>query len=376
MWESRLGGTAKIDAESLSHNISPYYTAKDKGARMLIDGFFKRGREFLGTRYPIMCGAMTWISDPRMVSCVCNAGGFGLLAGANAPSEVLREQILETRRMTRCPFGVNIITLAPAYADHLNLACELGCGFVVFAGGIPKKREIRQAKSAGAGTICFASTEALAMSLIERGADALILEGSEAGGHIGPVALSVLIQQILFQVDSVPIFIAGGIATGRMMAHLLMMGAAGIQMGTRFVLSTECSVHENFKEAFKRAKARDAVATPQFDSRLPVIPVRALKNEGTAEFGKLQLDLLNKLDAGRISREEAQFEAERFWVGALRKAAVEGDVTRGSLMAGQSVGLVDEIKPLKTIIDEMVAEGEAEMQRLNHLFAESAADRR
>jgi enoyl-[acyl-carrier protein] reductase II len=342
---------------------------------MLIDGFFKHGREFLGTRYPIMCGAMTWISDPKMVSCVCNAGGFGLLAGANAPAEVLREQILETRRMTRCPFGVNIITLAPAYAGHLNLACDLGCGFVVFAGGIPKKKEIRQAKATGAKTICFASTEALAMSLIERGADALILEGSEAGGHIGPVALSVLIQQILFQVDSVPIFIAGGIATGRMMAHLLMMGAAGIQMGTRFVLSEECGAHPNFKEAFKRAKARDAVATPQFDSRLPVIPVRALKNEGTTEFGKMQLDLLNKLEAGAITREEAQFEVEKFWVGALRRAAVEGDVAKGSLMAGQSVGLVDEIKPLRLIIEEMVVEAEAEMQRLKQVFATGSSAR-
>jgi enoyl-[acyl-carrier protein] reductase II len=274
--------------------------------------------------------------------------------------------------MTRCPFGVNIITLAPAYAGHLNLACDLGCGFVVFAGGIPKKKEIRQAKATGAKTICFASTEALAMSLIERGADALILEGSEAGGHIGPVALSVLIQQILFQVDSVPIFIAGGIATGRMMAHLLMMGAAGIQMGTRFVLSEECGAHPDFKEAFKRAKARDAMATPQFDSRLPVIPVRALKNEGTVEFGRIQLELLNRLDAGEISREEAQFEVEKFWAGALRRAAVDGDVVKGSLMAGQSVGLVDQIKPLRAIVEEMVAEAENEMQRLKRLFASAS----
>jgi enoyl-[acyl-carrier protein] reductase II len=341
---------------------------------MLIDGFFRRGRDFLGTRYPIMCGAMTWISDPRMVSCVCNAGGFGLLAGGNAPVDVLREQILETRRMTACPFGVNIITLAPAYADHLDLACELGCGFVVFAGGIPKKKELLQAREAGAKSICFASTEALALSLVERGADALILEGSEAGGHIGPVALSVLIQQILFQVDRVPIFIAGGIATGRMMAHLLMMGAAGIQMGTRFVLSEECGAHPDFKLAFKRAKARDAVATPQFDSRLPVIPVRALKNEGTVEFGRVQLELLNRLDANEISREEAQFEVEKFWVGALRRAAVDGDVVKGSLMAGQSVGLVDEVKPLKAIIAEMVVEAEAEMQRLKRLFAGAAGN--
>lgn len=339
---------------------------------MLIDRFFETGREFLGVRYPIMCGAMTWISDPQMVSCVGNAGGFGLLAGGNAPVELLREQILETRRLSAAPFGVNLITLAPVYSGQLAMACELECPFIVFAGGIPRKRELQQAHAAGARTICFASTEALAHSLIERGADALILEGSEAGGHIGPVALSVLIQQILFQVESVPVFIAGGIATGRMMAHLLMMGAAGIQMGTRFVLSEECGAHPSFKEAFKRAKARDAVATPQFDSRLPVIPVRALKNEGTVEFGKLQFKLIQKLEAGEINREEAQFEVEKFWAGALRRAAVEGDVVRGSIMSGQSVGLVDEIKPLKAIIEEMVSEAEAEMQRLQSLFAQAS----
>jgi enoyl-[acyl-carrier protein] reductase II len=337
----------------------------------IIDRFLLQGRHFLGSRYPIMCGAMTWISDPGLVSSVCNAGGFGLLAGGNAPADILRSQIQLTRELTGCPFGVNVITLAPNYSEHLKMVCDLGCEFVVFAGGIPKRNEIQQVKACGTRTICFASTEALAMSLIERGADALMLEGSEAGGHIGPVALSVLIQQILFHVENVPVFIAGGIATGRMMAHLLMMGAAGIQMGTRFVLSEECAAHPNFKEAFQRARSRDAVATPQFDSRLPVIPVRALKNEGTVEFGKLQMELLRKLDENIITREEAQFEVERFWVGALRRAAVDGDVVKGSLMAGQSVGLVKEIKPLKAIIEEMVVEAEAEMQRLQRLFSEA-----
>ncbi len=335
---------------------------------MIIERFFKMGGEFLGCKYPIMCGAMTWISDPELVSTIGHAGGFGLLAGGNAPIEVLRNQIVETREMSTHPFGVNIITLAPAYKDHLNLVCDLGCEFIVFAGGIPKRKEIHQAKASGATTICFASTEPLALTLIERGADALMLEGSEAGGHIGPVALSVLIQQILFKVDSVPIFIAGGIATGRMMAHLLMMGAAGIQMGTRFVMAEECAAHPNFKKAFKKARARDAVATPQFDSRLPVIPVRALKNEGTIEFGKLQMELLYKLDRNLINREEASYSVEIFWAGALKKAAMDGDITKGSLMAGQSVGLVHEVKPLKSIIDEMVSDAESEFQRLKRLF--------
>ena len=182
------------------------------------------------------------------------------------------------------------------------------------------------------------------------------------------MALSVLIQQILFEVDSVPIFIAGGLATGRMMAHLLMMGAAGIQMGTRFVMAEECNAHPKFKEVFQKAKAKDATATPQFDSRLPVIPVRALKNEGTIEFGKLQLELLNKLDNQIIDRQEAQFAVEKFWVGALKDAAVDGNITKGSLMAGQSVGLVGEIKPLKGIIDEMVEDAEKELGRLKSLL--------
>ena len=335
---------------------------------MLIDRFFENGRAFLGSEYPIMCGAMTWVSDPRLVSAVGNAGGFGLLAGGNAPVDIFAQQIDETRRLSDKPFGVNLITLAPVYRQQLDMVCDKGCPLVVFAGGIPKKREIAQVKAAGARVMCFAPTAPLAHKLIDRGADALMLEGSEAGGHIGPVALSILLQQILFQVDEVPVFIAGGIATGRMMAHLLMMGAAGVQMGTRFVMSEECIAHPRFKEVFQKARARDAVATPQFDSRLPVIPVRALKNEGTSSFSKLQLELLKRLDSGEIDREEAQYEVERFWVGALRKAAIDGDVEGGSLMAGQSVGLVEKVMPLREIIEEMVRAAEAELQRLKTLF--------
>ena len=317
-----------------------------------------------------MCGAMTWVSDPSLVGAVGNAGGFGLLAGGNAAAEILRQQIEETRSLTDQPFGVNMITLAPAYREHLNLVCDMGLDFIVFAGGIPRKKDIQQAKACGGRAICFAPTAPLALNLIDRGADALILEGSEAGGHIGPVALSVLIQQILFEVDSVPVFVAGGIATGRMMAHLLMMGAAGIQMGTRFIMSEECKAHPNFKEAFRKAKAKDAMATPAFDSRLPVIPVRALKNEGTIEFAKLQIELLHKLDNGIIDRKLALYAVENFWVGALKDAVIDGDITKGSLMAGQSVGLADEVKPLRGIIEEMVDDAEAELQRLKGKLAE------
>ncbi len=335
---------------------------------MLIDTFMEKGKAFLNCRYPIMCGAMTWVSDPSLVTAIGRAGGFGLLAGGNAPVDVLRDQIGQTRDLSDHPFGVNLITLAPVYQDQLDMVCDLKSEIVVFAGGIPRKREILQAKESGARTICFAPTAPLAHKLVDMGADALMLEGSEAGGHIGPVALSVLIQQILFDVQTVPVFVAGGIATGRMLAHLLMMGAAGVQMGTRFIMADECPVHKDFKEAFIKARSRDAIATPQFDSRLPVIPVRALKNEGAIEFGKLQLELLHKLDAGVIDRQEAQFAVERFWVGALRNAAIDGDVTKGSLMAGQSVGLASRTQPLNEIIDEMIGDAEAELNRLKKMF--------
>lgn len=286
------------------------------------------------------------------------------------PPDVLVEEILKTEACTEMPFGVNLVTLAPLYKEQLQTVCEMKCPVVVFAGAIPREPEIRQAQDAGAKVICFASTAPLAHRLIKMGSDAIMLEGSEAGGHIGPVSLSVLLQQILFKMDQVPIFVAGGIATGRMMAHLLMMGAAGIQMGTRFVMSTECKAHSNFKEAFRRARARDAVATPQFDSRLPVIPVRALKNKGTDEFGKLQFDLIRKLEDNSIGQREALSFVEEFWVGALREAVIEGDVIGGSLMAGQSVRLADQIKPVKGIFEELITDAENELQRLKQVLGD------
>ncbi len=319
-----------------------------------------------------MCGAMTWISDYKLVGDVANAGGFGLLAGGNTPVDILENEIKAVRDYTDKPFGINLITVSPIFKEQLAMVCDFGCDIIMFAGSIPREPEIRKAQNAGARIICFAPTAPLAIRLIKMGTDALMLEGSEAGGHIGPVSLSVLLQQVLFEIDSVPIFVAGGIATGRMMAHLLMMGAAGIQMGTRFVMSDECKAHPDFKETFRKAKAKDAVATPQFDSRLPVIPVRALKNKGTKNFGKLQLGIMEKLNAGDIDPQLAQFEVENFWAGALREAAIEGDVQMGSLMAGQSVGLADRIMPIKDIVAEFIEDAETELQRLHEVFRGTA----
>ena len=341
---------------------------------MLIDNFLSLGQKFLGCRYPIMCGAMTWISDSKLVGDMGNAHGFGFLAGGNTPVDILEKEILAVREYSDKPFGINLITVSPIYKDQLKMVCDMKCDIIMFAGSIPREAEIRRAQDSGAKIICFAPTAPLAMRLIKMGTDALMLEGSEAGGHIGPVTLAVLLQEVLFKIDTVPIFVAGGIATGRMMAHLLMMGAAGIQMGTRFVMSDECKAHPEFKETFRKAKAKDAVATPQFDSRLPVIPVRALKNKGTTQFGRLQFEIIDRLDRGAIDPQQAQFEVENFWAGALREAAVEGKVHSGSLMAGQSVGLADKILPIREILAELIRDAETELQRLHELFHDTCTN--
>ena len=328
----------------------------------MLSPFLKRGSEFLNVKYPILCGAMTWVSEPQLVAAVCNSGCFGCLAGGNAPVDILHKQILETRSLTQNPFAVNLITIAPAYHDQLAMLKDMNVPYIVFAGSFPKEKEVLAAKETGAKVMCFASTVSIAERMIKFGADAIILEGSEAGGHIGHVSSIVLMQQVLFRFsEQIPMFVAGGIATGKMVAHALLMGASGVQLGTRFVMTEECRAHENFKMAFRRANARDAVATPQFDSNLPVVSVRSLRNKGMDDFGKLQLRLLKELEAGTVTRQFAQEEVERFWVGALRRAVVDGDVDGGSLMAGQSVGLVDKIMPIRDVVSELLNDAEAEL---------------
>ena len=328
----------------------------------MLKPLLKRGSEFLGVEYPIICGAMTWVSEPKLVSAVANAGAFACLAGGNAPTDILRSQIDEVKQRTKNNFAVNLITIAPSYHAHLEMMKDVKAPFIVFAGSFPKEKEIEAAKATGAKVMCFASTESIAERMIRFGADAIILEGSEAGGHIGHVATTVLVQQVLYKFcDQIPIFVAGGIGTGKMMAHMLLMGAAGVQLGTRFVMTEESNVHPKFKEAFIRANARDAISTPQYDSKLPVVAVRALRNRGTAEFGALQLRLLKELEAGNIHRQEAQEEVEKFWIGALRRAAVDGDIEMGSLMAGQSVGLVDKVLSIGELLTELLTDAEKEL---------------
>jgi len=328
---------------------------------------WKCGQEFLGVEYPLVSGAMTWISDSNLVKSVSEAGGLGVLAAGNMPVDLFAKEI-KILKESNLNYAVNLITIAPNYPDHLKCAVEMGVPIVFFAGSFPKKNELQLANESGAKTICFASTESIAQRMIDYGADALVLEGSEAGGHIGYVSTIVLIQQVLFKFPHIPILVAGGIASGKLIAHLFLMGACGVQMGTIFAMAEESPAHPKFKERFKKARSREAFATPQYDSALPVVAVRALKNKGTGDFGKLQRDLLEKLKKNEISRTDAQYKTEEYWIGALRRAVQDGDIEYGSLMAGQSVGLVDEVKPVKQIILDLTAEAEEEFEKVKKLL--------
>lgn len=329
-----------------------------------LDNLWKRGKDFLGTEYALMCGAMTWVSEHNLASSISNNGAFGLLAAGNLPGEALETEIDKTRERTSKPFGVNLITIAPNFDVHVNVVIQEKIDFVIFAGTIPPSKAIERVKQNGAKILCFAPILALAKRMIKQGADALIIEGNEAGGHVGPVSTSVLVQEILLHVPEVPVFVAGGIGTGEMIAQYLLLGAAGCQLGTRFAAAEESIAHPNFKQKLIQASAKDAMTTPQFDPSLPVIPVRAIINEGTKEFSKLQLQLLNQLKEGKIDRDTAQMRLEEFWIGALKRAVIDGDVERGSLMAGQSVGMIKKIQPVREIIQGLVEGAERKLREI------------
>jgi enoyl-[acyl-carrier protein] reductase II len=290
-----------------------------------------------------------------------------IACGAMTP-DLLDAEIAATRALTSKPFGVNLITMHPQLVELIEVCDRHRVGHVALAGGIPPKGSVEALKAAGAKVLVFAPTLALAKKLLRAkdggGADALVIEGSEAGGHIGPVATSVLAQEMLPALaDEHLVFVAGGIGRGEAIAGYLEMGAAGVQLGTRFACATESIAHPEFKKAFFRANARDAVTSVQLDPRLPVIPVRALKNKGTEEFTQKQREVGLLLDQGSVDMVEAQLRIEHFWAGALRRAVIDGDVENGSLMAGQSVGMVTEEEPVAAIIDTLLAESEAALSR-------------
>ncbi len=321
-----------------------------------LNKLWKKGTDFLGTKYAILGGAMSWLSESNLVSALSNAGAFGVIACGSMTPDLLAKVIEETQAKTKKPFGVNLITMHPDIDALIDVTLAHNIKFIVLAGGIPTSNSIKRIKEGGAKVICFAPALILAKKLIRSGADALIVEGSEAGGHIGPVSTSVLAQEILPHIKDVPVFVAGGIGQGDVMAAYLKMGASGCQLGTLFVCAEESIAHEKFKKMFMRGNARDAIISVQIDPRFPVIPVRALKNAASVEFMEVQRKVINKFQAGEVEMLDAQLEIEHYWAGALKRAAIEGDVENGSVMAGQSVGMVKKIQPVKDIIENLVTE--------------------
>ena len=322
-----------------------------------------RGTEFLGCEWAIMGGAMSWISERNLVSAISNAGGFGVIACGAMTPDLLDTEIAETKKRTSRPFGVNLITMHPQLSELIDVCAKHQVGHVVLAGGLPPAGAIERIKASGAKLMAFAPALALAKKLMRSNVDALVIEGMEAGGHIGPVSTSVLAQEILPHVSAdIPVFVAGGIGRGEAIAAYLEMGAVGVQLGTRFVCATECIAHENFKKAFIRGSARDAIPSVQIDPRLPVIPVRALKNREMERFAAKQREVADLLDKGSIEMAEAQLQIEHYWAGALRRAVIDGDVDTGSVMAGQSVGMVSREEPVAEIIRELVGEAAAALE--------------
>jgi len=318
-----------------------------------------RGCAFLGTEMAIMGGAMSWVSERHLVAAISNAGGFGVIACGSMTPALLEAEIAATQAMTAKPFGVNLITMHPQLDDLVQVCLRAKVGHVVLAGGIPPGPALRAVKDGGAKLIAFAPALVLAKRFAKTGVDALVIEGSEAGGHIGPVSLTVLAQEILPHIRDIPVFVAGGLGRGEAILGYLEMGAAGAQLGTRFAASTESIAHPNFKNAFIKANARDAIPSIQLDERFPVIPVRGLVNEGTKKFLAHQAETVQKFQAGELDKTAAQLSIEHFWAGALRRAVIDGDVQGGSVMAGQSVGMVTAVNSVADILAELQAQAVA-----------------
>ena len=253
----------------------------------------------------------------------------------------------------------------PKLHDLIDVCGEKKVSHLILAGGIPDKSVIDKIHSYGMQVFAFAPAQSIARRLFKFGIDALIIEGSEAGGHVGPVSTMVLIQDMLLNMKEYPIFVAGGIIRGEIFASMLQLGAVGCQLGTVFACCKESIAHEKFKNAFFKAHAKDAVTPIQLDKKFPVSPVRAIANIGTEEFIAEQRRVIQKFENGEVALDEGRLELEHFWAGALRRAVREGDVERGSMMAGQIVGLVKEERSIEEILDQLFREAENFLNHLN-----------
>lgn len=297
--------------------------------------------EILGIEYPIVQGGMAWVAESHLAAAVSEAGGLGLIAAANAPAEWVREQIQEVRKHTRKPFGVNIMMLSPNADEVAQVVVEENVPVVTTGAGTPEKY-MSMWKESGMKVIPVVASVAMAKRMERCGADAIVAEGTEAGGHIGENTTMVLVPQIA-DVVQIPVIAAGGIADGRGMAAAFMLGAEGVQMGTRFVATEEAQVHENYKNCIIKAKDIDSRVT----GRTTGHPVRALRNKMTTEYIRLE-------NAGASFK-----ELEHLTLGGLQKAVVDGDVKLGSVMAGQIAGMIKKILPCKEIIINIVSQAES-----------------
>lgn len=290
----------------------------------------------LNIKYPIIQGGMAWVATAELASAVSNAGGLGIIAAGNAPADYVSEQVKKAKKLTDKPFGVNVMLLSPFVDEVMKMLCEEKVAVVTTGAGNPGKY-ITSLKEAGIKVIPVIPSVAIAKKMERDGADAVIAEGTESGGHIGELTTMALVPQVVDAVG-IPVIAAGGIADSRGVVAALALGAVGVQIGTRFLCSTECTAHENYKNAVVEAKDRDAVVTGRSTGH----PVRGIKNKLTRGFDKLE-------------KEGASVEEiEKFGAGALKNAVVDGDVEMGALMAGQSAGLVCDIKPCEEIINNLV----------------------
>lgn len=332
-------------------------------AHARLNRLWQRGAQYLGVEHAILGGAMTWISERHLVSAISNAGAFGVIAaGSQMPDDLARE-IQATREKTDRPFGVNVIIMHDRIDDLIAVCLKENIRHVILAGGMPRRHHIETLRSNGCHTLAFIPTIALGRKLVSLGVDGLIIEGMEAGGHTGAVSTSVLAQEILPVLHDVPIFVAGGIGRGDAMLSYLEMGASGCQIGTLFACAEESIAHDNFKKTLIRAKARDARLSPQLDPRFPVIPVRAIHNQAAQNFIAIQRHMIDEVDSGRLDTKKAQLKIEHFWAGALRRAVIDGDIEQGSLMAGQSVGMVRAVESTAAIIQRLRQQAEQALNR-------------
>lgn len=298
----------------------------------------KRICELLGIKYPIFQGGMAWVSTYHLAAAVSNAGGLGIIAAGNAPADYVRDQVRNIRKYTDKPFGVNVMLMSPFVDDVIKVIIEERVPVITTGAGNPGKY-VKALKEVGTKIFPVVPSVALAKRMEKEGVDGVIAEGTESGGHIGELTTMTIVPQVVDSVN-IPVIAAGGIADGRGILAAFALGASGVQIGTRFICSEECAVHQNYKEAVLAARDRDAVAS----GRKTGHPVRCLKNKLTREF--------DKLEESGASKEEI----EKAGAGGLRLAAVEGDVQNGSVMAGQIAGMIKDIKPCAKIIEDLVNE--------------------